>query len=299
MAWQGAAFPTPLATPELRPLLRVGRTVTLNVAAIAGAALTIVLLEFLFLAKLPAHDVRAYLRGGADLLAGQAVYTTGVGTNLAFLYGPPWAVAFGLVSWIPAPIVGIAIAIADVFALRYIAGSWRGVGIIGLCPLVAFEITGGNVNILMAAALVAGARGHMGPLALFSLAKLSPVVMVAGPRGDWRRFAACGLLLVAITLPWLHLWPEWFAFLAAQHVPATVGPVAIALLPRIPIAIAFMLLRRPWSMAVAAILLLPVLWWGSLVLLIAPIRLWLDEREAAAAEREPAVESGLSAAAIA
>jgi hypothetical protein len=48
-------------------------------------------------------------------------------------------------------------------------------------------------------------------------------------------------------------------------------------------------------MAVAAILLLPVLWWGSLVLLIAPIRLWLDERQAATTASEPAVPAPASA----
>jgi hypothetical protein len=276
MARQEAAVRWPIMVNGFRPRPWPIREQALTLAAVIGASSTLVLLYLRLARSFPPQDVLAYLRGGSDLVAGQVVYTSGVNTDLAFLYGPPWAIAFGLVSWLPAPILALGIAVADVFALRYVAGSWRGVGIIGLCPLVAFEIAGGNINILLAAALVAGARGHMGPTALFAVAKLSPAILVLGPRGDWRRFAAWGLLLVVVTLPWWHLWPEWFAFLAAQRVPEAAGPVAVGLVPRIPLAVACLLVRRPWSVALAAILFLPVLWWGSLVLLIAPARLLLD-----------------------
>ncbi len=246
--------------------------------AIVGAGIGLAMVILLW--RLPGHfpplDVLAYLRGGAAVVAGTPVYTTGVNADLAFLYGPPWAVAFAAVSFVPPPAVAFGLVGLDLLALRYICGSWRGVGLVAWCPLVPLEVAGGNINILMTAGLVAGARGAMMPAAVFGLAKLSPLVMLLGPRAGWRPFATSVILLLAITLPWLHLWPEWFAFLLRQHPPEVGGPVAVALLPRLPVALAFLALRRPWSLALAAVLATPVLWWGSFVMLLAPVRLFLD-----------------------
>ena len=154
---------------------------------------------------------------------------------------------------------------------------WRGVGIIGLCPLVAFGIAGGNINLLMAAALLAGARGHMGPLALFSLAKLSPALLAMGNRHDLRRFAAWVAIMVAVTLSLVVPMARVVQLPRRSTCAGGRGPRG----------------RRPASAPSdrcrnsanetfmvdgtrRAILLLPVLWWGSLVLLLAPARIWLD-----------------------
>jgi len=50
---------------------------------------------------------------------------------------------------------------------------------------------------------------------------------------------------------------------------------------RLPFALALLLVRRPWAPALAVVVGMPSLWLGTLVILIAPIRLWYDGRRAA------------------
>ena len=91
---------------------------------------------------------------GDALRAGKVVYFPG------FLYGPPWAVAFAAVSWLgPAP-VHATILVLDVVALWTIAwGNWRRLGYILWFPLIPFEIAAGQLNLVIAAAIVAAQRG--------------------------------------------------------------------------------------------------------------------------------------------
>jgi len=50
---------------------------------------------------------------------------------------------------------------------------------------------------------------------------------------------------------------------------------------RLPFALALLLVRRLWAAALAVVVGIPSLWLGTLVILMAPIRLWLDGRRAA------------------
>jgi hypothetical protein len=136
-------------------------------------------------------------------------------------------------------------------------------------------IWAGNIELYIAAGLVLAARGHAGPLAFTALAKVSPILGV--PRDGWREAAVVIGLAVAVTIPWLHLWPEWIEYLLRQ--PATIdihiGPPWYL---RLPFALALLMLRRPWAAALAVIVAMPSLWLGTLVLLCAVVRLWIDGR---------------------
>ena len=170
---------------------------------------------------------------------------------------------------------------SSLFASSPAAGA--GSGSSACVRLVAYEIAGGNVNILMAAALVAGARGHMGPVAAVRAWPSSRrPSMVAVPRGDWRRFLAwCGVLagghacrggsLVA------GVGRGSFAVAASALRPPVRSPSGSCRV--FPLAVACLCAPSPVVDGAGRDPLLPVLWWGSLVLLVAPLRLWLDDRD--------------------
>ena len=220
-------------------------------------------------------DLQAYLRAGDDLLAGDPVYRGQIGEMGTFSYAPPWAVTFAALGWLPDTIVFVLIMVASLLAIRYVAGSWLWSGLVLLYPVSSMVIWAGNIEFLIAAAIVLAARGHAGPLAFAALAKVSPILAV--PRDGWREAALVIGAALLITLPWLHLWPEWVEYLLRQ--PST---IAIHIGPpwylRLPFALALLLLRRPWASALAVIVAMPSLWLGTLVILNAVVRLWLDGR---------------------
>lgn len=101
---------------------------------------------------------------------------------LAFLYGPPWAVLWAPLSLLPVDLVVAAVLVAQILALRYVADSWRAAAIVSAVPFVTGEPAAGNVNIVMAAAILAAARNRPGggaAVALFGLAKVAPFAVLA------------------------------------------------------------------------------------------------------------------------
>ena len=244
--------------------------------AIGGYAFCIALLISGFSSgrwPFPGGDVvDFYAPAGDALRAGKVVYFPG------FLYGPPWAVAFAAVSWLgPAPIHAI-ILVLDVVALWTIAwGNWRRLGYILWFPLIPFEIAAGQLNLIIAAAIVAAQHGIVWPLAGVSLAKVWPAVAIR-PR-DARSFAVAVGVFALVSLPWLHLWPQWVAALieTASH---PLGPVVpVPWIARAGVAAVLLAAQRPWTRALAASIVSPGLYWGQLVVLVAPFSLWLARRE--------------------
>ena len=225
------------------------------------------------------YDLAAYIRAGHDLLSGAPVYVGHIGQSGAFSYAPPWAVLFAAIAWIPGQLVQLAMMVLDLLALRYLFGRWSLVGLAFLCPWTVSLIITGNVELLIAAGILGAARGHAAPLALMAMTKLSPIL--AMPRTQWLRAALAVLAICALSLPWLHLWPEWISYLLQQPsaVPGlTLGPPWYV---RLPLAIALLAIRRPWSSALAAVVAWPAMWMGTLFVLLAPARIWLDTRLAA------------------
>ncbi|HXR26933.1 MAG TPA: hypothetical protein VN771_03645, partial [Candidatus Baltobacteraceae bacterium] len=211
-------------------------------------------------------------------------------------------IAAGL-ALLPPLLVQAAIIVLDLAAMRYVARSWRGVGWILLWPLTAFELSAGNIDLLIAAAIVLAWAGvarrdapgpgptpsgrpvdevrRVGPLVLVALAKLAPTLAL--PPARWRGAMVALAVCVLVTLPVLHLWPDWFAYLARQPssiaISLPVGPWYL----RLPVALVLaalgsLVLRRPWLCALAMVVAMPSLYLSTTVILIAPIRLWLDGR---------------------
>ena len=119
-------------------------------------------------------------------------------------------------------------------------------------------------------------------MAFSALAKVAPIFGI--PRSGWREATLVLALAVLVTLPWLELWPAWIESLLGQPTQTDIhfGPPWYL---RLPIALALLTLRRHWARGLAVIVAMPAFWLGTLVILIAPIRLWLDERGTRGAAR--------------
>ena len=215
---------------------------------------------------IPAGDSLLWDRTGDALRAGQTPYFL-PSTNDPFFYAPPFAVVFAALSWMPPVTINALTTICAVVALRLIAGSWRGAGIACWFPLVVFAVVDGNFNLLIAAGIVLAVRGDPRLAAVGAMLKLAPALVIR----DWRRVVPIVVVAVAITLPWLSLWPEWVAHLVrAYGVPY--GPqVPVPFVVRIAITLPLVVFGRPWMRALGAALAIPALYWGSLVVFIAPV----------------------------
>lgn len=250
------------------------RPYLLNALAIAGAFVAGgQILLWSVMGAWPFHDTAAYWLAGRHLLDGAPVYYPG--SYLEFLYAPPLAVLAAPFSLLPLGLVTAALFGAQVLALRYVAGSWRAAGLVSWLPFVPRELVTGNVDLLMAAVLLAGIRGRAGwAVGLFSLAKFSPALVLS--RRTLRDAALTALLLIALSLPWWHLWPEWIATLGTAG-----GQTWLPIAPRLVIAAGLLALRRPWATALAAGIATPAFHEHSFVLLLPGARLLWTQRKAA------------------
>ncbi len=226
----------------------------------------------------PSHDAVAYWLAARHLLEGEPVYEAV--PYLAFLYAPPWAVLSVPLALLSPHGAAALVLCAEILALRYIAGSWVRVGLVAWIPFTSLELVTGNINLLIAAAIYASAtsaRGSGAATVLFAFAKLSPgVMLLLAPRVELRNALIAALVLLGLTLPWAHLWTEWVVMLGpAQAIQAT--NEAVPLLPRLILAVPLVIMRQPWSVALAAALLAPGFRLHSVVLLYPGVRLLLEE----------------------
>jgi glycosyl transferase family 87 len=252
------------------------RELVIRALAIAGALVCAgQVIEWSLMGAWPFHDTVTNWLAGAHVIEGRPVYGRPVGTLLSFVFAPPWAVIYAPLSRFPYQLLAAAEFVLQIVALRYIAGSWRNAGLIAWLPIVPRELVTGNFDLIMAAAIYAacmGVRYAGAALALFTFAKFSPVLAILAQPREWRSFATASVALVAITLPWLFLWPEWASNLA---VSATVPLDSIPIPYRAPFVLILLVLRRPWSIAAAAGLAAPAFYFHSWVLLLPALRLAL------------------------
>jgi hypothetical protein len=274
------------------PWARRHRTTTLALAfgGVAFVMLQLVIGTQMGLFPLPTGDELIWDRVGDGVRAGIPIYYRADPLTDSFWYAPPWAVAFAALSWLPIDLQHGVFTLVRIVSLRVIAGSWIGAGIACWFPLVAFELGGGNFNLLIAAGIVAAVRGQPQLAVVGALAKFGPALAI-GPR-DWRKAVPVLVIAFGITVPWLHLWPEWIAYLT-QNISSPLGPqVPIALPFRLLAAAGLLVLvRKRWARGLAAAVAIPAFYWGSVVVLIAPIAIAIRDRA-----RQPATYPSLAAA---
>jgi hypothetical protein len=226
---------------------------------------------------IPPGDELIWDRVGDAIWTGAPIYYNAPVLTDSFWYAPPIAVLFGALSWLPLLAQHVLFTVLRLASLRVIAGSWMGAGIACWFPLVAFELGGGNFNLLIAAGIVAAIQRRPELATITAFAKFGPALAL-DPR-DWRRAGVLGIAMLAITLPWLHLWPEFAAHLA-DNLSSQLGPqVPVPFALRIVAAVGLLVgVRVPWARALAATLAIPAFYWGSLVILIAPVAILLRGR---------------------
>ncbi len=152
-----------------------------------------------------------------------------------------------------------------------------------LFPFTAMEVAGGNVSLLLAAAIVLGFRWPW-TWSIVLLTKITPGIGLLwfAVRREWRSLGiaigATALIagLSALTLP--DAWREWFEVIVANAGRGgTWAAVPVPLWLRLPAAVALVVwgarTDRPWTVPVASMLALPALWYGGISMLLAVIPL--------------------------
>ncbi|HEY8990183.1 MAG TPA: glycosyltransferase family 87 protein [Candidatus Limnocylindrales bacterium] len=160
-----------------------------------------------------------------------------------------------------------------------------------LFPFAAMEVAGGNVSLLLAAAIVVGFRWPAA-WSIVLLTKITPGIGLLwfAVRREWRSLAiALGVTAAIALVSFVVLPGQWRAWIdvvvqnALAGKSGTWASVPIPLWIRLPFAIALVVwgarTDRRWTVPVASMLALPALWYGGLSMLLAVIPL-LPEREA-------------------
>ena len=250
--------------------------VALAAGGVAFTAIQLIVGTQMGIFPVPPGDELIWDRVGDAVWTGAPIYYNAPVLTDSFWYAPPIAVLFATVSWLPLLAQHVLFTVLRIASLRVIAGSWVGAGIACWFPLVAFELGGGNFNLLVAAGIVAaiGRRPELATIAAF--AKFGPALALDSR--DWRRVGAVAVALIAITIPWLHLWPEYATHLMG-NLSSQLGPqVPIPFALRLVVAFGLLLVvRTGWARALAATLAIPAFYWGSLVILIAPVAIALRD----------------------
>jgi hypothetical protein len=253
-----------------------GAVVLLSLGGLAFTLVQVFVGSQAGLFPIPPGDTIIWDRVGDGLRAGDPIYFDAQPLTDSFWYAPPWAVALAAITWLPISMLHLVLVAVKVASLRVIAGSWLGVGIAAWFPLVAFDLASGSFNLLMAAAIVAAVRGRPELAVVAALAKFGPILAI-DPR-QWRALVPIALIALLVTLPWLSLWPEWISHLGA-NIGRPLGPqVPIPVSIRWALAVVLLAARRPWSRALAATIAIPAFYWGSLVILIAPVAVYIRDR---------------------
>lgn len=213
---------------------------------------------------------------------------------VAYVYSPAFLQALAplkLLSWQAFLVAWTTILVA---AIRYLSGPRLFAAAIAFSVL---ELTGGNIHLLLAAAIVAGFRWPAA-WALVLLTKVTPGIGLVwfAVRREWRHLfialaATAAIAAVSIVLA-PTAWQDWVGVLAASttKTEGTWAAIAVPLWARLPVAIAIVAwgarTGRRWTVPIAAIVALPALWFGSFSMLLAVLP--LREREAAKPAGPPA-----------
>jgi hypothetical protein len=203
-----------------------------------------------------------------------------VGELGAYLYSPAFLQALRPAVLLPWPIflylwAAATIAVAWVLvAGRGLPGRW----LVPLGVLAMFDVWAGNVNVFIGGAVVLGLRWPVA-WSFLALTKVSPFLGVAwfAARGEWRKLAVAVVATISIALlsaladP--GAWRTWFAVLVSNSGATNLsGDFAVPALVRFPVAVALTYwgarTDRPWTLPIAVVLLLPVIWPNGLAVLV-------------------------------
>lgn len=185
----------------------------------------------------------------------------------AFVYSPVAAVAFGAVAWTSFAVFYAAWTAVLLVSLVWLVGpAWAAVALF-VPGFAGAEVAVGNVNLLIAVAVVLGVRGHAIAWLLPLLTKVTPGIGILWNvyRRDWRGLAWTagigGVLIIGSHLLLPGAWLEWFGILRQQGPPLPDAFLVVPIYVRMVAAVLIVLLaarrRWPWLVAVAVWLAIP------------------------------------------
>jgi hypothetical protein len=203
---------------------------------------------------------------------------------IAYVYSPAFLQAIGPLTALPWQGFVAAWTALLLAAVRFLTGPrLLAAGLV--FPFTAMEIAGGNVSLLLAAAIVLGFRWPA-TWSLVLLTKITPgigLLWFAVRREWWSLALALGATagIVAISFAVApDLWREWIDVVTrnvAAGKSGTWASLPLPLLIRLPIAVAIVVwgarTDRRWTVPVASMLALPALWYGGLSMLLAVVPL--------------------------
>lgn len=204
-----------------------------------------------------------------------------VGAPGAYLYSPSFLLALqplASLPWLAFAWTWTAVGVALAFALASMArGAWRPLWLLAAL-LALVDVWAGNVNLLIAGALVIGFRWPAA-WSFVVLTKVTPGLGLAwfAMRREWRSLgvalAATALIAGVAALLAPDLWSQWLAVLTqdagTEHLS---GDMPVPAWFRFPLAIALIVWAAPrnqrWALPVACLLLLPVIWPNGYAILV-------------------------------
>ena len=203
-----------------------------------------------------------------------------VGAPGAYLYSPAFLELIAPLRVLPWPAFVAVWAAILLAAAAYLGGP----RLLALAVILsAPEIGGGNITLLLGVAIVLGFRWPW-TWSFVLLSKLTPGVGLLwfAVRRQWNDLLVALLataLIVGISYTLAPgAWLDWIGVLE-RNAGATGTPAAIQvpLIARLPVAVAVVVwaARRDhrWAVPIACLLAMPVIWYGSLTLLLASIAL--------------------------
>jgi hypothetical protein len=204
-----------------------------------------------------------------------------VGDLGAYLYSPAFLHVLRLAAWLPWPVflyLWAAAAIVALHAMTSRAGRRWHLLWVPVTGLAVLDIWAGNVNVLIAGAVVLGFRWPAA-WSFLVLTKVTPGIGLLwfGLRREWGKLAialatTAGVVsLSAIIEP--RAWLDWLAVLFSNVGARDLsGDIAVPAFVRFPLAIALIAWGarndRRWVLPLACLMLLPVIWPNGLAILL-------------------------------
>jgi hypothetical protein len=239
-----------LDTPLRRRAIRDG----LSVVGI------LVLIGLFVIGRDPGYDAYGYWRAVQGDPYGQVI---GLG---AFHYSPVALVAFAPLGLLPGPVAYWVVAASSFAALVWLTGRWA-LAWLAFFP-VASELYHGNIDLILAAAIVAGLTRPW-PWSAVLHTKITPAVGLVwfAARREWRPLVVALAFAVVIALPLVildpGLWEQWLAHLGETTVPAYFLVVPVPLWIRFVAAVVLIawgaLTDRRWTVLIGAMIAQPIL----------------------------------------
>ncbi len=225
----------------------------------------------------PGLDLSAYLNASVA-----NPYRLDVGSRDAFVYAPPFLQAMYPFQQVPVDLARTAWLVLNLTALMILAGPWTLVTLVAM-PVVV-ELAVGNIHLLLALAMVVGLRyPQTWAFVLLTKPTAGVALLWFAVRREWRSLAvALGTTAAIGGVSFLIAPALWFAWAqlmvgSASHIPGD-ALIRVPLPVRLAVAAVVVVVgarrNRKWVVPVAGLIALPVIWVGSLALLVATIPLF-------------------------